>query len=125
MKKFNLKEYLKNPNRKVVTRDGRSVRIVCTDMIGTSYPILAICRIDGTRDCYYPYKIDGKISINIDSPLDLFFAPEKHEGWINIYNGNGYHYIGGNVPYSSKSEAIRHITKELDYVATCKIEWEE
>lgn len=51
--------------------------------------------------------------------------PEKHEGWINIYNGNGYHYIGGNVPYSSKSEAIRHITKELDYVATCKIEWEE
>lgn len=32
MRQFDLDEYLKNPNRKVVTRDGRSVRIVCTDM---------------------------------------------------------------------------------------------
>ena len=32
MKKFNLTEYLKDPSKKVVTRDGRAVRIICTDM---------------------------------------------------------------------------------------------
>ena len=31
MKPFNLKTYLKNPLRKVITRDGYPVRIICTD----------------------------------------------------------------------------------------------
>lgn len=31
MKQFSLDEYLKNPTRPIVTRDGRSVRIICTD----------------------------------------------------------------------------------------------
>ena len=35
MKQFNLEEYLKDPNKKVVTRDGRNARIVCTDRKGT------------------------------------------------------------------------------------------
>ena len=42
MRKFNLEEYLQNPWRKVVTRDGRSVRIVCTDKKGSEYPIIAL-----------------------------------------------------------------------------------
>lgn len=24
---------------------------------------------------------------NVDSRLGLFFAPEKHEGWVNLYKG--------------------------------------
>ena len=39
MEKFNLEEYLKNPSRKVVTRDGRKVRIICTDMNYKNHPI--------------------------------------------------------------------------------------
>ena len=31
MKQFNLEEYLKNPSRKVITRDGREARINCTE----------------------------------------------------------------------------------------------
>ena len=31
MKQFDLQEYLKNPSRKVATRDGRDVRIICTN----------------------------------------------------------------------------------------------
>lgn len=31
MKQFSIKEYLANPSRGIVTRDGRSVRIICTD----------------------------------------------------------------------------------------------
>ena len=35
MEPFNLEEYLKDSSRKVVTRDGRNVRIICTDKRGT------------------------------------------------------------------------------------------
>ena len=42
MKPFNLDEYLKNPSRKVTTRDGRNVRIVCTDKRGRNRPIVAL-----------------------------------------------------------------------------------
>lgn len=31
MRRFDLEEYLDNPDIKVVTRDGREVRILCTD----------------------------------------------------------------------------------------------
>lgn len=31
MEQFNLEEYKKNPNRKIITRDGRPVRIICWD----------------------------------------------------------------------------------------------
>lgn len=125
MEQFSLEEYLKNPSRKVITRDGRAVRILCTDRKDLyQHPIVALVETDGTEQMY-AYKADGLYITHVQSLRDLFFAPEKHEGWINIYNGNGIHYIGGTVPYSSKSEAIRHITKELDYVATCKIKWEE
>ena len=85
MGQFDLDKYLKNPNRKVVTRDGKSVRIVCTDMMGTSYPILAICRVDPTHDCYYSYTLNGKHNLGVDSRLDLFFVPEEEEGCLNLY----------------------------------------
>ena len=39
---FNLEEYTKNPNRKIVTRDGRAVtKILCTDAKGP-FPIVAL-----------------------------------------------------------------------------------
>lgn len=51
MKPFNLKEYLENPYRKVVTRDGRTVRIICTNgklfsprVDGTIYPVVALVK---------------------------------------------------------------------------------
>lgn len=31
MEQFSLEKYLANPSRKVVTRDGKNVRILCTD----------------------------------------------------------------------------------------------
>lgn len=42
MKQFNLDEYLKNPNRKIVTRDGRAVRIICIDKKSDAWPIVAL-----------------------------------------------------------------------------------
>lgn len=125
MKQFNLEEYKKNPNRRVITRDGRSVRIVCTDMIGTSYPILAICRVDATHDSYYSYTINGEHNFNGDSRFDLFFAPEKEEGWVNIYRDGNLYSLGGLYLYPSRSEAINGIVHDRKYVTTIKVEWKE
>ena len=122
MKQFNLEEYKKNPNRKVITRDGKSVRIVCTDMIGTSYPILVICRVDPTHDGYYSYTLNGKHNLGVDSRLDLFFVPEKHTAWTNIYKSEDGVYATGSL-FESKEEALENIYSLK--IATCKIEWEE
>ena len=61
MKQFNLKEYLKDPNKKVVTRDGRNVRIICTDRQGGDRPILALCfESDGIERCFHVFLMgDG------------------------------------------------------------------
>ena len=61
-----------------------------------------------------------------DSPKDLFFAPIKREGWINVYKGvieNHLPYVGQKV-YKSKEEAIRNKCSDY-YFTTLKIEWEE
>lgn len=125
MKQFNLEEYQKNPNRKVITRDGESVRIVCTDMIGTSYPVLAICKMDPTHECCKSYTTDGKFFTEGDTDSDLFFAPEKKEGWLTLYKDEDGRVAIGTV-YPIGSEKIAKMASEdKDYVATCKIEWEE
>lgn len=41
MKPFSLEEYLKNPFRKLITRDKRKARIICTNKKG-NYPIIAL-----------------------------------------------------------------------------------
>ena len=117
MKQFNLEKYLENPNRKVVTRDGRSVRIICTDAKGIC-PVVGLVAYENYELAFNVMK-DGRI----DGILDFFFAPEKHEGWINVYKwGENYRYTGD--VFSSKEKALKSI-KGCDDVATIKIEWEE
>ena len=124
MKEFNLTEYLKNPSQKVVTRDGREVRIICTDAKGDE-PIVALL-YNNIRDeeNVYTYNRDGRFYKN-DSCLDLFFAPIKREGWINVYRSkDDIRTIGCLFP--SKEEANLHkYDKASVYIKTIKIEWEE
>ena len=122
MKAFNLEEYLKNPSKKVVTREGKTVkRILCTDARG-SYPVVALIE-ESYYDNALSYTDDGKLYNGESNVYDLFFAPEKHEGWINVYKwGENYRYTGD--VFSSKEKALKSI-KGCDDVATIKIEWEE
>lgn len=77
MKEFNLQEYLKNPDRKIVTRDGRSVRIICTDKEGSECSIVALVKDKNEEkvNIYYPNGVVSLLAIDDD----LFFAPEKKE----------------------------------------------
>ena len=123
MKPFNLEEYLKNPSKKVVTRSGKDVRILCTDAKG-DYPIIAL--IDELTDnCIYHsvYTKEGHVKpYDIPTRYDLFFAPEKKEGWINIYENTLGQYEG-RIVYDSEEDAKKHRTSNC--LATVKIEWEE
>lgn len=77
MKQFNLAEYLTNPSKKVVTRDGRNVRIICTDFNNPDFPVIG--EIKGYK---WPlsFATNGESIKGRQLCSDLFFAPEKHEG---------------------------------------------
>ena len=116
MKAFSLEEYLKNPSKKVVTRDGRSARIICTDFNNPIYPV-----IGEIKDAKWPisFTASGRQDAVGESPIDLFFASKRHEGWVNIYPGP----ITGVAIYKSEEVAKDCANKEV--IATIKIEWEE
>ena len=125
MEQFSLEKYLANPSRKVVTRDGKNVRILCTDAMG-DYPLVALVEVlDGTAERADSFTSKGSYYIGEISNNDLFFASEKHEGWINIYRNEDEDYYKGMVIFSSKEDAIEKGRRFSDYITTTKIEWEE
>ena len=121
MRPFNLEEYLKNPERKVVTRDGKNVRIKCTDKKSDYYPIVALIDLGNLEDIC-SFSNNGEYWIGSKTKRDLFFVPEIHEGWINIYSGS--YFSTSSRIFSSEEEAKKEGKKWKDYVATIKIEWE-
>ena len=123
MKQFNLEEYLAHPERKVVTRDGRKVRILCTDRKGDT-PIIALVNDANDGQEYgYAFYSDGKSFRDGGDELDLFFAPEKHEGYVNVYRSVVYNEAYCGKIYDSKEEAESKANNST--LATAKIEWEE
>ena len=124
MKQFNLDEYLKNPNRKVITRDGHDVRIVCTDCKNYEYPTVALVTCDDNEFVVNCTK-EGKCHTPNKYKYDLFFASKKKEGWINIYlDVENSSYVETCI-YKSKEEAEESAKKWSCYITTVKVEWEE
>ena len=124
MREFNLTEYLKNPSQKVVTRDGREVRIICTDAKGEEPIIALVYNKNRDEENVYTYNREGIFYKDNDSCLDLFFAPVKREGWVNVYKiGIKDIYQCGNI-FETEKDAL-NLKDDKDYIATTKIEWEE
>lgn len=126
MKQFSLKEYLENPNRKIITKDGKTVRIICTDRKGLNVkPIAALITMPNGDEVIETYWANGIVTRGCeDNPYDLFFATEKHEGWVNLYVSDKTLLSPDCALYNTKEEAERN--KYLyNYKATAKIEWEE
>ena len=127
MKKFNLDEYLKNPTRKVVARNGHNVRILCTDRRNSNCPIVALIEDEDKPEGVYTFTKDGNWNVAGDeSPIDLFFTPERHEGWVNIYAGTKDNsYTSGVCIYDTKEEAEKNGRGYPSCMKTIKIEWED
>ena len=122
MKQFNLKEYLKNPSRKIVTRGGYPATIVSTTFHQENYPVVAeVCFSSYDKKQSYSFTANGLFLDSSEDSRDLFFAPEKHEGWVNIYPGP----ITGVQIYKTEEDAKHCANANAKVIATVKIEWEE
>ena len=117
MRPFNLDEYLKNPNKKVITRDGKNVKIHCTNCVG-AHPVIA--EIEGEKYSYF-YDKNGGYYFR-PSISDLFFASEKKEGWINLFRDPTDNGIYCSRIYPTKERAMDSIGA---FYTTIKVEWEE
>lgn len=126
IKQFSLEEYLNNPQRKVITRDGRNVRIVCTDRRDLSIkPIAALITIPNGDEIIKTYWENGVATQGYeDNPNDLFFATEKKTRWLNVYTDDDKNPIAGSF-FETEEEAIENKSTGYTYIATVKIEVEE
>ena len=122
MKEFNLQEYLTNPSQKVMTRDGKKARIVCTDM-KNKQPILALITEGNREDIHFYYQNGVWCNDFPNHKLDLVFAPDKKKGWINIFRCKTDLYIGDVFETKEEAEKMGKLSK--NYITTIKIEWEE
>lgn len=124
MKQFNLQEYLANPNRQVVTREGQKVRIVCTDRAGlNTKPIVALITLPNGDEVIKTFWDNGIETAGSEDKNDLFFAPIKHTDYINLYRDERVYFLGA--VYTSE-EYAKNIAKGNDqYITTIKVEWEE
>ena len=133
MRPFNLKEYIKNPNIPILTRDGKHARIICTDMKNgdnsfKDRSVVALIEEYCDRELIVCVKPNGRYSEIIDCEFDLFFAPEKKEGWVNLYKINSI--INTGKVYNTEEEAksaVKNtaVINSSIYISTVKVEWEE
>ena len=124
MKKFNLKEYLRNP-RDLVTRNGRKARVICKDRAGKACPLVVLVTMEDGEEIPFTYHIDGKF-YHDENELDLFFIPEKHEGWLNVYRYTDTEEVSfGAILHTSREKAEKIGRADNRYIATAKVEWEE
>ena len=133
MTPFTLEKYLKDPTQQLVTRDGKPVRIVCSNRIDNnddgspgSYPIMALIKQHENFEEYVTYTTNGVICKSFGpSPKDLFFATKQQTRWINIYR-NIYHEEL-STPFDTEAEA-RTAAKNssVQVLATAQlVTWEE
>lgn len=127
MKQFSLTEYLKNPSRKVITRGGYPATIVSTTFHQENYPVVAeVCFSSYDKKQSYSFTVNGLFLDSSEDSRDLFFAPEKYEGWINVYRDRDAGTVNfGAILHTSREEAEEVGKTDVYYAATAKIEWEE
>lgn len=119
-KKLNFKPFdleAAKAGKPVCTRDGRKVRILCYDLKGAEYPIVALVEAhDYLDESISTYDRNGRFDHDRENKNDLMMLPQKKEGWIIIHKEAIY-----------DKETAEKIAKETtaDVIRIQKIEWEE
>lgn len=86
MKPFNLEEYLDNPSRKIVTREGKPARIICTDAKFEKYQVLALITKKGRQEFLATLDTSGKFRSGYDSPRLHPYVPKFNYLGVTIEN---------------------------------------
>ena len=123
MKPFNLKEHLEHPDWKVVTREGRPVRIVYTELDDSVYPVVAVINNWHAQK----FTAGGLFHAGKKMKYDLFFASERHEGWALIYKKTAHSASHLSPEIYATKEAAERVWAATPGIecSIVKIEWEE
>ena len=118
MKPFDLEKA--KAGHPVQTRDRRPARIIATDRKGDNPIVALIGENEGIIQTYEPNGTAVYISTR---DRDLFMAPVKRAGFINIYKGPGG-YQPSTYIFDTETEAKENGTGS-HCVATVRVDWEE
>ena len=112
----------------VQTRDGRKVRVLCTDADAKDQ-VVGLLRVPGKGmpEFVQTWRIDGMFAPPHKSANDLINTPTKREGWIVIDKDESMSPIvyaaASSHVYTSKELAERH--HRMPFGKIVRIEWEE
>lgn len=127
MEQFSLEKYLADPTRKVVTRDGRDVRIICTDRKESADSMIIALIDNGDRELIMQYGNTGTYPNMSSQRNDLFFAPQKQSRWVYLVKQvypDGEVGIYSSSAFKSKQKAKEKMIKNNGFALT-EITWEE
>ena len=123
MKPFDLEQA--KAGAPVITRDGRNARILSFDLCNRYYPMVAAFTDSDGDEWVNVHTNEGKCLMDKDSPNDLFMAPVKREGWVNLYPptmSSGVLARATSV-YATKGQA--EVNASPTRIACIRIEWEK
>ena len=122
LKPFNLEAA--KTGKPVCTRDGRKARIICFNAKRDA-PIIALVTTNYGKEIPYDYSLDGLSANSENEDNDLMMLREKHEGWVNVFKTPGGRTTIGCL-HPTREEAVSQVDeRDVTYVTTTKIEWEE
>ena len=89
----------------ITTRDGRPVRILCTDGPHPDYPVIGF--IAGSK-VTLAWALNGTHSLECPNlPSDLINPPVKRRGWVVLFKHNDW-MVYGKI-YGTEAEAKDHL----------------
>ncbi len=121
--KINLEEYDLLPydptsDLPVCTRDGKSVRVLCTDRAGIAFHIVALIMHEGIESIE-TFSNSGRLNSRVTTNNDLFNYKPKSQVrfWYNVYCRSGGGIILGDA-YTSEKEAKEQSFANDQYLET-------
>ena len=94
------------------TKDGRSARVICSNLVNELFPICCAVMEDGEEHAY-TYSVDGRYLKYRSNDLDLVNPvpePSLLTGFVNVYRDSSGEYIFGEL-HDTEGECERAVTE--------------
>lgn len=114
--------------KKYQTRDGKAVRILCTDLRAGATCILGLIAVADDEEMVGVWAADGRaFPWRTGNPNDLIPVSTKHEGWVVVgwQNEDGC-YLTNKVIWNTRQEAVEqasHLSGIEQFIA--HVTWED
>lgn len=129
MEPFTLEKYLQNPQREIVTGEGRPVRILCTDIQDPrdNRQIVAAVSYDTAGELVFRYDATGNAQLKSLPEANLYFKSASCVGYVNIFRDKKNTIFTGAEVYGTKESAIEgaSVTDWWTLLATVRVEYTE